>query len=187
MPVRPADDTIEEIVEDTVLARSQKMGAKLSSAEWRNLRTTICDNLEAGRAGLFLSQAANALAPEDQWPVTDLYLDGAISGTCTTAKKPPPPIGHYYTSDVDFGIHYRLLASYKVNDIRYSGLITQYIKDVGDYGRRYGVDVSYLLDAVPGSPGTSGSISGYDVVCADGWVSSSGGKQGACSHHGGIR
>jgi hypothetical protein len=27
---------------------------------------------------------------------------------------------------------------------------------------------------------------GYEVTCADGWVSESGGKQGACSHHGGI-
>ncbi len=30
-------------------------------------------------------------------------------------------------------------------------------------------------------PGT-----GYMVVCKDGWISYSGGKQGACSHHGGI-
>ena len=29
--------------------------------------------------------------------------------------------------------------------------------------------------------------SGYQVVCNDGWVSQSGGIQGACSHHGGVR
>lgn len=28
---------------------------------------------------------------------------------------------------------------------------------------------------------------GYQVTCADGWVSSAGGEQGACSHHGGVR
>ncbi len=28
--------------------------------------------------------------------------------------------------------------------------------------------------------------SGYVVVCKDGWISHSGGKQGACSHHGGV-
>jgi len=33
--------------------------------------------------------------------------------------------------------------------------------------------------------GTSGG-SGYSVMCRDGWVSNSGGKQGACSSHGGI-
>jgi hypothetical protein len=28
---------------------------------------------------------------------------------------------------------------------------------------------------------------GYAVVCTDGWLSHSGGRQGACSHHGGVR
>ncbi len=27
---------------------------------------------------------------------------------------------------------------------------------------------------------------GYEVTCADGWISHSGGRPGACSHHGGI-
>lgn len=35
----------------------------------------------------------------------------------------------------------------------------------------------------PQNPGRSGSI----VVCKDGWVSNSGGKQGACSWHGGVK
>ena len=29
--------------------------------------------------------------------------------------------------------------------------------------------------------------SGYTVTCADGWTSHSGGRRGACSHHGGVR
>jgi hypothetical protein len=28
---------------------------------------------------------------------------------------------------------------------------------------------------------------GYQVTCEDGTMSMSGGKQGACSHHGGVR
>lgn len=72
------------------------------------------------------------------------------------------------------------------NEEQYHDLLMQYIDDVSAYGRRYHVDVSYLLAAVPLSSGSSGG-SGYNVTCADGWVSSSGGKQGACSHHGGIR
>lgn len=36
------------------------------------------------------------------------------------------------------------------------------------------------------SSGGSSSGSGYSVTCADGWISSSGGKQGACSSHGGV-
>lgn len=35
----------------------------------------------------------------------------------------------------------------------------------------------------PGGP----QFNGYVVTCADGWISHSGGRQGACSHHGGIR
>jgi plastocyanin len=40
-----------------------------------------------------------------------------------------------------------------------------------------------------GAVGNGGfqSGTGYAVVCADGWLSYSGGRQGACSHHGGIR
>lgn len=187
LPQRPADDTVEEIIEAAVLAQSRNHGAAITSAEWRDLRSTICKNLAEGGTGLYLSQAANALPLQDQWPVTDLYLDGAISGTCTAATKPPPPTGLSYLSDLDFGIHYRILASYRVNDIKYDELIAKYIKDVRDYGRLYDVDVSYLLDTAPEFSRSSGSSSGYNVVCADGWVSSSGGKQGACSHHGGTR
>jgi len=36
------------------------------------------------------------------------------------------------------------------------------------------------------SDGSSGG-SGYQVTCKDGTISHSGGKQGACSHHGGVR
>ncbi len=35
-------------------------------------------------------------------------------------------------------------------------------------------------------PWGAGSGDGYTVVCNDGWVSQAGGKQGACSHHGGV-
>jgi hypothetical protein len=38
-------------------------------------------------------------------------------------------------------------------------------------------------DNRPGGP----QFNGYVVTCADGWISHSGGRPGACSHHGGIR
>lgn len=34
--------------------------------------------------------------------------------------------------------------------------------------------------------GTPSDGTGYEVICEDGWVSQSGGIQGACSHHGGV-
>ena len=42
-----------------------------------------------------------------------------------------------------------------------------------------------LLSKLNGSSGYSGGT-GYTVRCADGWISNSGGKQGACSWHGGV-
>lgn len=49
----------------------------------------------------------------------------------------------------------------------------------------------YATLAPPNSMDESGGAwgaqyNGYPVVCADGWISHSGGIQGACSHHGGI-
>ncbi len=32
----------------------------------------------------------------------------------------------------------------------------------------------------------AGTGSGHPVVCSDGWISQSGGRRGACSHHGGV-
>jgi hypothetical protein len=43
-----------------------------------------------------------------------------------------------------------------------------------------------LVVGVSGIAVTASTASAYDVICADGWISHSGGKQGACSSHGGI-
>lgn len=67
--------------------------------------------------------------------------------------------------------------------IRYTQLLSTYREALLGYGKLYDVDVSELLAAIP----SSGGGGGYSTVCADGWVSSSGGKKGACSHHGGLR
>lgn len=188
LPQRPAGKSLAQIVEGIVLTRSEKLGAVLGPSEWQNLSSTICTDLAAGRSGLFLSNAATKLPPEAQWDLTDLYLDGAVEGTCTSAKKPPPPAGRHYSSDMLLSVAYSLNDDLWSNDREYQRLLSDYIDDLSAYGRRYHVDVSGLMAAIPGSTGgSSGSGgSGYDVVCSDGWVSSSGGKQGACSHHGGI-
>ena len=52
--------------------------------------------------------------------------------------------------------------------------------------------ISCQASSVPGNgsgPGyyTGPAYNGYTVVCRDGWVSNSGGRPGACSHHGGER
>lgn len=63
--------------------------------------------------------------------------------------------------------------------------------DVGSYcsasslnGRQ--IDAGYSDSGYVDNGFTGDQGSGYSVVCEDGWVSPSGGKQGACSHHGGV-
>ncbi|WP_461171972.1 hypothetical protein M1D93_13160 [Arthrobacter sp. Z1-9] len=186
MPKRPAGKSLETVVEEIVLKWSADKGAVLGSLEWESLRTQICSSLAAGESSFYLSDAAAALPSEEQWQFVDIYLEGATEATCPGAKKPKAPAGLYYQSDMHFAVTAGLMIALDENDDEYHDLLMQYIDDVSAYGRRYHVDVSYLLAAVPLSSGSSGG-SGYNVTCADGWVSSSGGKQGACSHHGGIR
>ena len=57
-------------------------------------------------------------------------------------------------------------------------------------GLRRGRYASVIISEVT-STGSSAPVipypgRGYPVVCADGWISNSGGIQGACSHHGGV-
>ena len=183
MPKRPSGKSRTQIVEGIVLTRSEKLGAALDASEWRNLSSIICSNLAAGGSGLYLSKTAAALPAKDQWKLTDLYLDAAVEGTCESAQKPPPSVGMSYTSNMQVDVYTDLTSSQMAEDREYQQLLIQYITDVRTYGRTYRVDVSHLVAAVPGGSGASG----HNVTCADGSVSSSGGKQGACSHHGGVR
>jgi hypothetical protein len=187
-PKRPASKSISQIVEGIVRTRSKNLGADLGAPEWQTLSSTICSNLASGGQGLFLSHAAAAMSVEDQWKLADLYLEGAVEGTCTSAKKPPAPAGKHYASDVGLSVSYGLRADLLANNIEYEQLLAKHIDDLLAYGRRYDVDVSGLVATLPGSAGVSSGLggAGSDVVCSDGWVSSSGGKQGACSHHGGV-
>lgn len=186
LPKRPAGKSLEGVVEEIVLKWSADMGAILGSPEWKSLRTQICGGLAAGDSSFYLSNAAAALPNEEQWQFVDLYLESATEGTCPGYKKPKAPVGLYYQSDMHFAVTAGLMIALDESEDEYHDLLMQYIDDVSAYGRRYHVDVSYLLATLPLSSGSSHG-SGYNVTCADGWVSSSSGKQGACSHHGGIR
>jgi hypothetical protein len=55
------------------------------------------------------------------------------------------------------------------------------------YGTKFPADIkNSLIPSQTYDVPSDFSISGYTVICEDGWVSQSGGKQGACSGHGGI-
>jgi hypothetical protein len=188
IPSRPAVKSLEAIVEGIVLAGSKQPGATLDAAEWKTLRSTICADLAKGGAGLFLSQSSTALSDDKKWALSDLFLEGAIEGTCTSANKPPAPQGRYYSAGIGWSIIYSMKADLGDTDLKYNQLLLKYADDIVAYGQRYNVDVTGLL-AVIQAVLTSGSDTGFGgtVRCSDGWVSSSGGQQGACPHHGGVQ
>jgi hypothetical protein len=174
--------TLKETVAGIVLARSKQHGLEITSADWSGLSDFICKDLASGGRGLYTPNAAKTLPAKSQSELADLYLDGATQGQCTNAKRPAPPPGSYYASDISAALPMAMEADTLASQIDYSRRVAQYDRDLTEYGIRYGVDVRPLLDADDPGSGT-----GYSVTCADGTVSSSGGKQGACSHHGGVR
>jgi len=54
------------------------------------------------------------------------------------------------------------------------------------YSTKFPIEVQRDSNLQTYTPPVDFSISGYTVICEDGWVSQSGGKQGACSSHGGV-
>lgn len=187
-PDRPPLKTTAELIERMVLYSSKTSGAVLTSLEWQDFSDYICNDLAAGGAGLFTPESANGLTEAAKLDLSTMYLDGAIKGNCTTAVTPPAPPGVVYKTDFSLALPTAIRGEFTNNDIAYSKLLRAYMQELVAYGTEYHVDVSGLLDALPNPFGGSGGggSSGYPVTCADGWVSQSGGRQGACSHHGGI-
>lgn len=69
----------------------------------------------------------------------------------------------------------------------YNGLDSGYMGSrSSDYSGGYAGSSSSGSGYSGGYSGSGSSGSGYSTVCNDGWVSQSGGKRGACSHHGGV-
>ena len=87
----------------------------------------------------------------------------------------------YCWSAID-GVICRSLYSKHGFMINRSGRWTETFRYVPNLATDYGGSGAY---AYGGTYSGSGG-SGYTVICADGWVSQSGGIQGACSSHGGY-
>lgn len=173
--------TIPEIVERVVVHRYEQRGIEITTSEWKGLAAYICSDLETGGAGRWLSPAGQAAPAELQQELTDLSVDGATLAQCPDLVPEQPP-GTYSTSNISADIPLLQSVAIMEDGYEYEQLLAEYEYELLAYGQKYGVDVSPYLEHSTGSTG-----SGYRVVCADGSVSHSGGKQGACSHHGGLR
>ncbi|ALE93758.1 hypothetical protein AOC05_17855 [Arthrobacter alpinus] len=179
-PARPSTRTRAERVEELVLEKSASIGVKITSVEWHNLSEYICGDLSKGGTGRWTPNAARVLSPENQQKLADLNLDGAILSDCPDAKGLPEWKSSYFGSPLSASLAYSESSERQSADNAYRQRILNYDREIVQYGKTYGVDISSLR------PLLEGASSGYSATCRDGTVSQSGGKQGACSHHGGV-
>lgn len=179
-PVRPRAKTTAERVQAVIFRQSTELGVELTSSEWSNLSEYICNDRSNGGQGLWTPEAAGSLAPEDQNRVAELYLDGAILSNCPEAEGLAKWKSNYYGSPLSASLAYSELSELQSSDHEYQMKLLKYNQELIDYSQKHHVDTSSL------QPLLQGGGSGYRVRCNDGTVSQSGGKQGACSHHGGV-
>ena len=179
-PVMPRVKTQGERVEVLVLKGSANLGVELTSDEWQDLSLYICDDLSKGGHGRWTPDAAKTLSPGDQNKLADLNLDGAILSDCPDAQGLPEWKSHYLGSPLSASLAYSDASERQSRELEYQKMLLNYDRKVIEYGRKYHVDTTFRR------PQIQGGRSGYTVTCNDGSVSQSGGKQGACSHHGGV-
>lgn len=185
-PELPPLKSTSELAANIVVQRHQAKGVAITPAESRELSKYVCGDLAAGGDGLWTNDAAQKSEPKIQQDLAVLNRTAAISSECPGVKPPALPTGAYDSSGFHDSLSWAIRADLVSQSIDYNRLLSAYIQDVSEYGTRYHVDVSGLL-AVAGGPDTGSSSGGSTVTCIDGSTSQSGGKQGACSHHGGVR
>jgi hypothetical protein len=149
----------------------------------RRIRTIV-----AASAALALVLPASASAREcGTYGTTDegatITTDAYYAATCSFAEA---TAWRFYSSE-DVPRHLVVLGTRLTYQHRRSGSgWVFWLYDGVRRGRYLSVIVSQLSSTAPSPPVIPYPGRGYPVVCADGWISHSGGIQGACSHHGGV-
>lgn len=185
LPEVPKVRSVDERVEDLVAKDYATFGLEIESQQWQDLSDYICDDLAKGGAGLWTTPDSQSLSPEDQYTISVLNLDGAILSSCPEGQGLSEWKSNYYGSPLSARLAYSESLELQARSLEYQKLLTRYNQQLIEYGRKYNVDTSPLLAYSQSGGTTSGG--GYSVTCRDGTISESGGKSGACSHHGGVR
>jgi len=181
-PSLPPLKSMPVLAGEAVIQRYKNQSQALTQTDWEGLGRYVCKDLAAGGMGLYTTKAAMSAPAEAQQGLMTFARDAAVTSYCLGTKKPPLPAGYPY-SGFDDQILMAMRLDIDRQQSEMADLIVKYSNDVLDYGSRYNVDVTLLLlNARQGLNALTSST----VTCNDGWVSSSGGSQGACSHHGGI-
>lgn len=198
-----SEEIVDELTYNYVKSAYAGFGQQLTPSQWEQLSNTVCDDMESGGPGLYTSGALSGL-PDMQMDILAKASWNALATTCYPDSHPIPDV--QATGARAFLIH---LASFHNAQVAAEGLAVEPL-DMPVVQQVFGGSGSGTSDGYSsyggssssgyaGSPGTgnsnrytspySGGSSGggYRVQCNDGTYSNSGGKQGACSWHGGTR
>jgi hypothetical protein len=112
-----------------------------------------------------------------------IATDAYYAATCTFAEA----AARRFYSVQGVPRHLNVLGTGLTYERRRSGSgYVYWLYDGSRRGRYASVIISEISSSVSSAPVIPYPGRGYPVVCTDGWISNSGGIQGACSHHGGV-
>lgn len=193
-------DLMEQLVLERMQLHYSGVGLQLSEADWDDLSGTVCDDMRAAGSGYYTTGDISTLTDEeadriaeaawsalafqcypDSYQFTDSQMDAAVSFNASIAVEAVP---RAEALGLDLG------EPSVTTGGTAGGGITGYAGDSSGYGpRNYsgGGYTNYTPQYTSPYPGGGSTGGGYRVQCSDGSFSNSGGKQGACSHHGGVR
>lgn len=162
-------EVMDEMMFERVRSDYKAAGLSLDQASWDRLSTGICTDMRNRGPGSFTIGDVSSIAETKRQSLArSAWL--VFAGSC-------------YPDD------------YRLSDSDLDAMVDFMASQVPEYTRRLeaaglsspdsGISPAYSA-AGSGDTGTGSKSSGYATICGDGTLSHAGGKQGACSWHGGV-
>lgn len=179
-------EIFDEVMFETISANYAALGVPLDKPAFDRLVNHICSDMRQGGAGYFTTGDVTALSePQRQSLARSTWL--VMNTSCYPKDHRWSEADLKDTASFMADVMPELIRRHKAAGLSFSPPALEPTKqeyvDPGstDYGSG---STSGTGNHVSGSYGSPGS--GYPVQCNDGSFSSSGGKRGACSWHGGV-
>lgn len=177
---------LDDLSYERVSAKYKTYGLSLSKTAYDSLSEVVCKDMQKGGPGYYTSGDVSRLSSSGQETLARaMWLAFAFScypNSYVHSKEDIDAIAQVMVDD--FPEYQRRMKA--------AGLTLPSSAPSAPYsgsGQSYsssGSSGSGSSSAYGGYSGSTSSGSGYSVTCGDGSISGSGGKQGACSHHGGV-
>lgn len=164
-------EVLDGLMFDALATQYSDVGLSLDKPSFDRLSKAICNDMQQGGAGL--------------------YTDGDVAGLTESEKQNLAHTGWLIFAQSCYS------SGRTLSDAELDSIAEFLFSNMAEYSARMeaaGLSTGISESGYKGSPGSgssgSGSSgrtgSGFTVRCNDGSYSNSGGKQGACSHHGGV-